>query len=58
MSTDRALVLSIASFVLFAAFVVVLFAMLDLAPALSIGPIIALAIASVGVYRAARDDEA
>lgn len=58
MSTDRALVLSVGSFVLCAGFILVLFAMIDLELALSIGPILAVAIAAVGVYRSARDPDA
>ena len=56
MSSDRALVLSLGSFVLFSAFILVLFVMVDIELLFSIGPIIAVAIASVGVYRSARAD--
>jgi hypothetical protein len=58
MSQERAVVLSIGSFVLCAAFVLIVFAMVDIELALSIGPLIAVAIACAGVYRAARDDDA
>jgi Na+/H+ antiporter NhaC len=54
MSRDRALVLSVGSFVLFGAFILVLFAMVDIELTLSIGPLIAVAIASALVYKAAR----
>jgi Na+/H+ antiporter NhaC len=54
MSRDRALVLSVGSFVLFGAFILVLFAMVDIEPTLSIGPLIAVAIASAVVYKDAR----
>ena len=57
MSQERALVLSVGSFVLFGAFILILFAMVDIALTLSIGPLIAVAIASVWVYRDARGDE-
>jgi Na+/H+ antiporter NhaC len=54
MSRDRALVLSVGSFVLFGAFILVLFAMVDIELTLSIGPLIAVAIASALVYKDAR----
>ena len=54
MSQERAFVLSIGSFVLFGAFILILFAMVDIKLSLSIGPLIAVAIASVLVYRNAR----
>ena len=54
MSPERALVLSVGSFVLFAAFVLSLFAMVGIELSLSIGPLVALGIASVWVYREAR----
>ena len=54
MSQERALVLSVGSFVLCGAFILILFAMVDIKLTLSIGPLIAVAIASVWVYRDAR----
>ena len=57
MSQERAFVLSIGSFVLFGAFILILFAMVDIELSLSIGPLIAVAIASVLVYRGARRDD-
>jgi hypothetical protein len=57
MSQERALVLSVGSFVLCTAFILILFAMVDIKLALSIGPLIAVAIASVWVYRDARNGE-
>jgi hypothetical protein len=57
MSQERALVLSVGSFVLCGAFVLILFAMVDIKLSLSIGPLIAVAIASVWVYRDARDKD-
>jgi Na+/H+ antiporter NhaC len=56
MSQERAIVLSIGSFVLFGAFILILFAMVDIELSLSIGPLIAVAIASAWVYKGARDD--
>jgi Na+/H+ antiporter NhaC len=56
MSRDRALALSVGSFVLFGAFILVLFAMVDIGLTLTIGPLIAVAIASALVYRDARGD--
>ena len=56
MSQERAVALSVGSFVLFSAFILILFAMVDIELILSIGPLIAVAIACVGVYRAAGDD--
>jgi hypothetical protein len=56
MSQERAIVLSVGSFVLFGAFILILFAMVDIELSLSIGPLIAVAIASVWVYRDARGD--
>ena len=56
MSQERALVLSVGSFVLCTAFILILFAMVDIALTLSIGPLIAVAIASVWVYKDARGD--
>ena len=58
MSPERALVLSVGSFVLFAAFILCLFAMVGIELSLSIGPLIALGIASVWVYREARGGRA
>ena len=58
MSQERALVLSVGSFVLFGAFILILFAMVDIELSLSIGPLIAVAIASVWVYKDARGDDA
>ncbi len=57
MSQERALVLSVGSFVLCAAFILILFAMVDIKLILSIGPLIAVAIASVWVYKDARGDD-
>jgi len=57
MSQERAIILSIGAFVLCAAFVLVLFAMVDIRLTLSIGPLIAVAIASVWVYKDARDKD-
>ncbi len=57
MSQERAIVLSVGSFVLFGAFILILFAMVDIELTLSIGPLIAVAIASVWVYRDARGDD-
>ena len=57
MSQERALVLSVGSFVLCTAFILILFAMVDIALPLSIGPVIAVAIASVWVYKDARGDK-
>ncbi len=57
MTQERALVLSVGSFVLCAAFILILFAMVDIALVLSIGPLIAVAIASVWVYRDARHSD-
>ncbi len=57
MSQERALVLSVGSFVLCAGFILILFAMVDIELALSIGPLIAVAIASVWVYRDARSGD-
>ena len=54
MSQERALVLSVGSFVLCGAFILILFAMVDIELTLSIGPLIAVAIASVWVYKDAR----
>ena len=56
MSQERAIVLSVGSFVLCGAFILILFAMVDIKLTLSIGPLIAVAIASVWVYKDARDD--
>ena len=58
MSQERAIVLSVGSFVLCGAFILILFAMVDIKLSLSIGPLVAVAIASVWVYRDARDDKA
>ncbi len=58
MSQERAFVLSIGSFVLCGAFILILFAMVDIELSLSIGPLIAVAIASVWVYKGARGDDA
>lgn len=58
MTKDRALILAVGSFVLFTGLVLLLFAMLDIRPLLSIGPIVAVAIASAGVFVAARDERA
>jgi hypothetical protein len=55
MTTDRALALSVGAFVLFAGCIFVLYAMLDVAPLFAIGPLVAVALASVGVFKAARD---
>jgi len=57
MGQERALVLSVGSFVLCAAFILILFAMVDIKLILSIGPLIAVAIASVWVYEDARGDD-
>jgi hypothetical protein len=57
MSQERALALSIGSFVLCGAFVLVLFALVDIELTLSIGPLVAVAIASVLVYRNARSSD-
>ena len=57
MSQERALVLSVGSFVLFAAFILILFVMVDISLSLSIGPLIAVAIASAWVYRDARGSD-
>ena len=57
MSQERALVLSVGSFVLCAAFILILFAMVDIKLILSIGPLLAVAIASVWVYKDARGDD-
>ena len=57
MSQERALVLSVGSFVLFGAFILILFAMVDIELSLSIGPLIAVAIASAWVYKDARGDK-
>ncbi len=57
MSQERALVLSVGSFVLCAAFILILFAMVDIELTLSIGPLIAVAIASVWVYKDARRND-
>ncbi|WP_157544607.1 hypothetical protein [Nocardioides halotolerans] len=57
MSQERALLLSVGSFVLCAAFVVILFAVVDIEPALSIGPLIAGAIAATLAYRSLRGEE-
>ena len=57
MSQERALVLSVGSFVLCAAFILILFAMVDIKLIVSIGPLIAVAIASVWVYKDARGDD-
>ena len=54
MSQERAFVLSIGSFVLFGAFIVIVFAMVDIELSLSIGPLIAVAIACALVYKEAR----
>jgi Na+/H+ antiporter NhaC len=54
MSRERAFVLSVGSFVLFGAFILILFAMVDIGLTLSIGPLIAVAFASAWVYRDAR----
>jgi Na+/H+ antiporter NhaC len=56
MSQERALVLSVGSFVLFGAFILILFAMVDIKLTLSIGPLLAVAIASAWVYKDARGD--
>jgi hypothetical protein len=56
MSQERAVALSVGSFVVFAAFILILFAVVDIELMFTIGPLIAVAIACVGVYRAARDD--
>ena len=53
MSHERALLLSLGSFVLFGAGVVLLFVVLDIRLLLAIGPLVAIGIASVGVYRSA-----
>jgi len=57
MSQERAIVLSVGSFVLFGAFILILFAMVDIELSLSIGPLVAVAIASVWVYKDARGDD-
>jgi Na+/H+ antiporter NhaC len=57
MSRERAMVLSVGSFVLFGVFILVLFAMVDIQLTLSIGPLIAVAIASAWVYRDARGED-
>jgi hypothetical protein len=56
MTHERALLLALGSFVLFGAAVLVLFAILDIRLLLAIGPLLAVAIACAGVYRAAMDD--
>ena len=57
MSQERALILSDGSFVLCGAFILILFAMVDIKLTLSIGPLIAVAIASAWVYRDARGSD-
>jgi hypothetical protein len=57
MSQERAIVLSVGAFVLCGAFILVLFAMLDVKLTMSIGPLIAVAIASAWVYRDARSSD-
>jgi hypothetical protein len=57
MSRERAFVLSVGSFALFGAFILILFAMVDIGLTLSIGPLIAVAIASAFVYRDARGSD-
>jgi hypothetical protein len=57
MTQERAIVLSVGSFILCGAFVLILFAMVDIELTLSIGPLIAVAIASVWVYRDARSSD-
>jgi Na+/H+ antiporter NhaC len=54
----RALILSVGSFVLFAGFILILFAMVDIGLSLSIGPLVAVALASVWVYKDARGEDA
>ena len=54
MSQERALVLSVGSFVLCGAFILILFAMVDIALFMSIWPLIAVAIACALVYKEAR----
>jgi len=58
MSPERALALSVGSFILFAAFILAMFTMVGIELSLSIGPLIALGIASVWVYREARSQDA
>jgi hypothetical protein len=57
MSQERALVLSVGSFVLCGAFILILFAMVDIKLTLSIGPLLAVAIASVWVYKDTRRND-
>jgi hypothetical protein len=57
MSQERAFVLSVGSFVLFTAFILIVFAMVDIKLSLSIGPLVAVAIASAWVYRDARGSD-
>ena len=57
MSQERALVLSVGSFVLCGAFILILFAMVDVRLTFSIGPLIAVAIASAWIYKDARGDD-
>jgi hypothetical protein len=56
MSQERAVALSVGSFVVFAAFILILFAVVDVGLMFSIGPLLAVAIACAGIYRATRDD--
>ena len=57
MSQERALILSVGSFVLFAGFILILFAMVDIGLSLSIGPLVAVALASLWVYKDARSED-
>lgn len=57
MSESRALLMAVGSFLFFAAIVVALFIVADVDNmVLIIGPLLVVAIACVGVYKAARDD--
>lgn len=56
MSQNKALLMAVATFVVFGAAIIGLFALLDVEQIFAIGPLIGVGIASAGVYRTARKD--
>lgn len=55
-SKNKALLMAIVTFVVFAAAIIGLFEVLDVKQIFVIGPLIAVGIAAAGVYRGARKD--
>lgn len=55
-SQNKALLMAIATFLVFGAAIVGLFALIDVQQVFAIGPLIAVGIAALGVYRTARKD--